>query len=555
MLIPRVALTSILSPAPLSAFVPGMQVYNTATAGTAPDNVTEGLYIAGTTSWSKQGFNLFGDRGDITITGNTLNPTLSIDNAVVNSPKLATSLKVGGGSPSSDSVALEVTGGSKGFVVSTTGNLNSILSPVVGMMVYSTTENCLRIYTNAGWSNCLLAATGTASTNGSGTTTAYAAAVDKTVTPVYGKKVASTLTTTSSATVNTVGSYNIIASSPTLPGLIFNSTGTFAATGAQTVTLTANGAIDTASAGTTHTFTSNTTPSFTFTLTVDPMTYATGNGSTFNAFYNGHVDAAYTGTTTTVVHTNGEVFSNNGTCTSKTISQTAPASCTGSVTGASGTDYPLVWINGQCWFNKNLYEVPSNYPDAPNTGNNIWLNTNKGINEGKWGYYNNATLDGSAGWATSEDIPNQGILYQWNAAMNNSVIERAQGACPTGFHIPSDCEVMFLEHGLGMSTSEQVLLNSFRSNVTAANQGAPGLKLRGSGPLFNNASGFSFLMVGARFPGNGSFSQRNLTGSLWTSSFVDSSLVISRYMQGNQHGVNRTTSSNGQGNSVRCLKD
>ncbi len=49
---PRVALTSTNSPAPLGAHVTGMVVYNTATAGTSPNNVIPGLYYNDGSQWS-----------------------------------------------------------------------------------------------------------------------------------------------------------------------------------------------------------------------------------------------------------------------------------------------------------------------------------------------------------------------------------------------------------------------------------------------------------------------------------------------------------------------
>lgn len=50
-LMPRVALTDINSPAPLSAHVAGMTVYNTATAGTVPNQVIPGFYVNDGTKW------------------------------------------------------------------------------------------------------------------------------------------------------------------------------------------------------------------------------------------------------------------------------------------------------------------------------------------------------------------------------------------------------------------------------------------------------------------------------------------------------------------------
>ncbi len=51
LLLPRVALTSTTSASPLSTHVAGMHVYNTATAGTSPNNVTPGEYYNDGTKW------------------------------------------------------------------------------------------------------------------------------------------------------------------------------------------------------------------------------------------------------------------------------------------------------------------------------------------------------------------------------------------------------------------------------------------------------------------------------------------------------------------------
>jgi len=50
---PRVSLTSTTSSSPLAAHVQGMLVYNTATAGAAPTNVTPGIYFNDGTSWKQ----------------------------------------------------------------------------------------------------------------------------------------------------------------------------------------------------------------------------------------------------------------------------------------------------------------------------------------------------------------------------------------------------------------------------------------------------------------------------------------------------------------------
>lgn len=52
-LLPRIALTATNAASPLSANVAGMAVYNTATAGTAPFNVSPGIYYNNGSGWVK----------------------------------------------------------------------------------------------------------------------------------------------------------------------------------------------------------------------------------------------------------------------------------------------------------------------------------------------------------------------------------------------------------------------------------------------------------------------------------------------------------------------
>ncbi|NII28445.1 hypothetical protein HB364_25405 [Pseudoflavitalea sp. X16] len=51
LLLNRVALTAADNPAPLAAHVAGMVVYNTATAGTSPNNVSAGIYFNNGARW------------------------------------------------------------------------------------------------------------------------------------------------------------------------------------------------------------------------------------------------------------------------------------------------------------------------------------------------------------------------------------------------------------------------------------------------------------------------------------------------------------------------
>ena len=72
-LLPRLALTGTTAASPLSAHVQGMLVYNTATAGTAPNDVTPGLYQNSGTAWVRilsGAITLDGNHAAGTVSGN-----------------------------------------------------------------------------------------------------------------------------------------------------------------------------------------------------------------------------------------------------------------------------------------------------------------------------------------------------------------------------------------------------------------------------------------------------------------------------------------------------
>lgn len=270
-------------------------------------------------------------------------------------------------------------------------------------------------------------------------------------------------------------------------------------------------------------------------------------GSTYSAHFNG-ITAGVSADNALATYGTGETFDQNATCATKEISAQG---CGGlsTVTGASGRVYNLVNINGQCWFKENLNEVPSNFRSYTPTS---WLASSPG-DQGYWGYYHTTDATGASGWGISEPAANEGLLYQWNAAMDNSVSERSRGICPTGFHIPSDCEWMYLEHGQGMAISEQNLLNAWRSD-TADNQGTPGNKLRSQGIGQTNTSNFSGLLAGNRDT-DGTFDGRASGGYWWSSSATGATTAIFRVVYTGYRGVLRSSSLKAYGFSVRCLKD
>lgn len=181
----------------------------------------------------------------------------------------------------------------------------------------------------------------------------------------------------------------------------------------------------------------------------------------------------------------------------------------------------MLWlkIGGQCWARYNSDVVNSNDQPA----------VNNGVDRGSSDYYNSAA---------SEPAANEGLLYQWSAAMNAATAERAQGVCPTGWHVPSDCEWMFLENSLGMSTADQI-------NTGNRTSGLVGGKLKGS-------TGFAALSAGLGL----NYIDRGIHAFFWSSSVYNGSVHFSRAMFINDSYMYRNNNKDDSYSfSVRCLKD
>lgn len=204
--------------------------------------------------------------------------------------------------------------------------------------------------------------------------------------------------------------------------------------------------------------------------------------------------------------------------------------------GATTNTRALVEIGGQCWARYNMDVVNSNL------GTYV-----AGVDTGWSGYYNNAA---------SEPAANEGRIYQWSAAMNGSTAERAQGVCPTGWHVPSDCEVMYLENTLGMSVAEQ-------QTTGTRNTGTVGLKLAQVGYTMGgspstNSSGFSYIFSGQRAT-DGTYNGRGTSSSIKTSTAnaATSNTPVIRFLENLSTGVNRNFGGafRSAGQQVRCIKD
>lgn len=216
-------------------------------------------------------------------------------------------------------------------------------------------------------------------------------------------------------------------------------------------------------------------------------------------------------------------------------------SCGGSFTDSRDSNvYPTVLIGRQCWVAKNL-------------------DYDGGVNGCKTKTWTNSTDMGWCGYYTGGPFANEGLLYQWSAAMNGSTSAGAQGICPSGWHIPTDAEQYTLENSLtdtGQSCNASRRVGYVPDNGWSCS--AAGTKLKSGG-----SSGFNALMTGYRANG-GAFSSRSSQGWFWSSDntwlreFSQATYLEGQDASKNyQVGRRSTADLSGAGNSfpVRCLRD
>jgi uncharacterized protein (TIGR02145 family) len=227
------------------------------------------------------------------------------------------------------------------------------------------------------------------------------------------------------------------------------------------------------------------------------------------------------------------VLPGNSTCANEYINVVG---CNGQTSLTyDGRTYDLVEIGGQCWFADNLATDQYRNGDPIPTGldNTTWQNTTAGA----YTIYNNDPVND----------PIYGKLYNWYTAVDT------RGLCPSGWHVPTDCEWMFLEGSLGMSVSDQETAGYRGTNEGGALKASTSWNSPNTGAT--NSSGFTALPGGYRNY-DGLYLPIGSFGYWWSSTENDSFTAWYRTLIFNDSNVYRDTSVSKQdGNSVRCLRD
>jgi uncharacterized protein (TIGR02145 family) len=192
-----------------------------------------------------------------------------------------------------------------------------------------------------------------------------------------------------------------------------------------------------------------------------------------------------------------------------------------------GQSYPTVLIDAQCWMAGNL-----NVGTRINSTAGGFQQTDNDIIE-KYCYNNDpAQCDVYGG------------LYEWSEAMQYVTTEGAQGACPAGWHIPSDGEYTTLVDFLGGSSiAGGKMKETGLDHWDPPNEGA------------TNESGFTGLPGGHRSRENGNFHFRGRDGNFWSSTVSASNSAWLRRLNAANTVIGRGVYYWDIGYSVRCMKD
>ena len=209
-----------------------------------------------------------------------------------------------------------------------------------------------------------------------------------------------------------------------------------------------------------------------------------------------------------------------------------------------GNSYPTVQIGTQCWFAKNLAYLPMVHSNTQFATQGASSQPGYGV----YGYDGNDINAAKAHQISGVNMYNAyGVLYNWSATMSGTTTEGAKGACPSGWHIPTDAEFTTLENYLGGAT---VAGGKMKVIITCGTYPCWNIPNTGA----TNESGFSAWGGGYRLS-DGSFHIFGYYDYFWSSSISVTVNALLRRTNYDSTIVNRQSIPQTYGFSVRCLKN
>lgn len=211
---------------------------------------------------------------------------------------------------------------------------------------------------------------------------------------------------------------------------------------------------------------------------------------------------------------------------------------TGTVSDIDGNVYKTVKMGDQWWMAENLkvthYHNGTAIPLV--TDNTLWGNLDDNNTDDAYCNYNNT-------------VNEYGSLYTWAAAMGDNASSSSanpsgiQGACPSGWHMPSDAEwtelVDFVSDD-GHSGIEGAALKAISGWNSSSGNGTDNY-------------GFTILPGGVRDDGNGTYNNVTYLGIFWSTTEIYGTNAYTRNFV--YSDVFRDNFYKSYGHSVRCVKD
>lgn len=240
--------------------------------------------------------------------------------------------------------------------------------------------------------------------------------------------------------------------------------------------------------------------------------------------------------------------SSNETLRLQTTVALTPFVCGQTIYDRDSFSYKTVQIGGQCWMAENLKTKTKPDGTCINSGSSYVaprctrivtdVNCSGGADVGntnECGGENDSGRDciksGNVRGVESDCLAGY-ALYEWDAAMNGSTSEGAQGICPLGWHIPSLEEF-------------DTLISRFGGRATAG----PKLKSTGS-------SGFNDILAGDRKDDGERFENRGIFGNYWLSTKHDSAKAYYIWIPDDDNDpIDDWYDHHTWNFSIRCLKD
>jgi len=221
-----------------------------------------------------------------------------------------------------------------------------------------------------------------------------------------------------------------------------------------------------------------------------------------------------------------------------------------------GKVYKTVTIGEQVWMAENLAYLPA--VSALATGSKT---------EPHYYVYGYDGTDVTEAKAT-EEYKTYGVLYNWASAMDRAassdkIPSGVQGACPPGWHLPSDAEWTQLENYMiangynydGTTTGNKIAISLASATGWDAynNPGAIG-NTNTAYDAYRNKSGFSALPGGYRDYDGSTFGRIGNYSSWWSSAEYNADYVWDRTLLYDSRSARWYGSFKDHGFSVRCVR-